>query len=78
MNEMNIEEDRRRFRTETVNMQNKINAMIQRTKQIENILRNELAMPMLIETMIELTFQAVEKAIRDPYSPPPKKRTKYE
>lgn len=78
MNEMNIEDQRQRFRTETVNMQNKVHAMIQQTKQLENILRNELAMPMLIETMIDITLHAVEKAMRDPYSPPPTKRAKYE
>lgn len=78
MDEINIEEERRRFSTETLNVQNKLLYMIQQTKQLENILRNDLAMPMLIETMIDLTVHAVEKAMRDPCSPPPKKRTKYE
>lgn len=78
MNEINIVEQRQRFRTETVNIQNKVQAMIQQTKQLENLLRNELTMPMLIETMIDLTVHAVEKAMRDPYSPPPTKRMKYE
>ena len=78
MNEMNIEEQRQRFRTEIVNMQNKVQNMIRQTKQLENLLRNELAMPMLIETMIDITLYAVEKGMRDPYSPPPTKRMKYE
>jgi hypothetical protein len=78
MNEMNIEQDREHFRTEIVNMQNKVQSMIYQTKQLENLLRNQLALPMLIDTIIDITVDAVEKAMRDPYSPPPTKRRKYE
>jgi hypothetical protein len=52
--------------------------MIYQTKQLENLLRNQLALPMLIDTIIDITVDAVEKAMRDPYSPPPTKRRKYE
>jgi hypothetical protein len=78
MNEMNIEQERQHFRTEIVNMQNKVQSMIYQTKQLENLLRNQLSLPMLIDTIIDITVDAVEKAMCDPYSPPPTKRRKYE
>jgi|UniRef100_A0A6C0AT39 hypothetical protein len=59
---------------------NELERMIEKTKRLENILRSELGLPMIIETVIDYVVNPPRQKnnVRDPLIPPPKKRTKYE
>jgi hypothetical protein len=54
--------------------------MIEKTKRIENLVRSQMGLPMTIEMLFDITYNAFQSynEMRDPFSPPPKKRTKYE
>lgn len=59
---------------------NELQTIIEKTKRIENIVRSQMGLPMTIEILIDIASNAFQSCneIRDPFSPPPKKRMKYE
>lgn len=78
-----VDDMREVFAIRTTTIINELQTMIEKTKRIENLVRSQMGLPMTIETVIDSAYNVLQSmqatsSSRDPFSPPPKKRTKYE
>jgi hypothetical protein len=75
-----IHDVREAFAIRSTIIANELRTMIEKTKRIENLIRSQMGLPMTIEILFDMTYNAFQSynEIRDPLAPPPKKRTKYE
>jgi hypothetical protein len=75
-----IHDVREAFAIRSTIIANELKAMIEKTKHIENQVRSQMGLPMTIEILFDITYNAFQSynEIRDPLAPPPKKRMKHE
>jgi hypothetical protein len=75
-----IHDVREAFAIRKTIIETELQTMIEKTKRIENLVRSQMGLPMTIEMLFDITYNAFQSynEMHDPFSPPPKKRTKYE